>query len=39
MHMCFCRCNGMWFGQKEDGKTGCFEREKTIKIDDDDRGN
>ena len=29
----------MWFGQKEDGKTGCFEREKTIKIDDDDRGN
>lgn len=39
MYMCFCRCNGMWFGQKEDGMTGCFEREKTIKIDDDDRGN
>ena len=29
----------MWFGQKEDGMTGCFEREKTIKVDDDDRGN
>lgn len=39
MYMCFCRYNGMWFGQKEDGMTGCFEREKAVKIDDDDRGN
>ena len=29
----------MWFGQKEDGRTGCFESEKTVKIKDDDKGN
>ena len=28
----------MWFGQKEDGTTGFFEREKAVKIDDDDQG-
>ena len=28
----------MCFGQKEDGMTGCFEREKTVKIEDDDKG-
>ena len=28
----------MWFGQKEDGMTGCFESENTVKIDDDDKG-
>lgn len=27
---------GMWFGQKENGQTGFFEKEKVIKIDDDD---
>ena len=26
----------MWFGQKENGQTGFFEKEKVIKIDDDD---
>lgn len=33
-----CRYHGMWFGQKEDGKTGFFDSEKAIKTDDDDQG-
>ena len=33
-----CRYHGMWFGQKENGITGFFEHEKTIKTDDDDQG-
>ena len=28
----------MWFGQKEDGITGCFESEKAVEIVDDDQG-
>lgn len=28
----------MWFGQKEDGKTGFFDSEKAVEIVDDDQG-
>lgn len=28
----------MWFGQKENGTAGFFERAKAIEIDDDDQG-
>lgn len=34
----FYRYHGMWFGQKENGTAGFFERAKAIEIDDDDQG-
>ena len=34
----FHRYHGWWFGQKENGAAGFFERAKAIEIDNDDQG-